>query len=453
MLKLRHIILILLAVTMAACNTKETKQEEMTVPKSMHPEWSKKSNIYEVNIRQYTKEGTFKAFEKHLERLDSMGVDIIWLMPINPIGEKNRKGTLGSYYSVKDYKGINPEFGTLQDFKDLVAKAHSLGMHIIIDWVANHTAWDNHWATNHPEYYKKDSVGNFVSPWDWTDVIVLDYDNQALRDSMIDAMKFWVKDAGIDGFRCDVAFLVPVDFWNEARAALDSIKPIFMLAEAEVADEHEKAFDMSYSWEMFKVMRGMAEGKQTVVDFWNQMAKEDSIFPDHAYRMMFTSNHDENTWNGTEYEMFGQAARTFSVFTAVVEGMPLIYNGQEGGLSHRLQFFEKDEITWDSTHLSGFYKSLIDLKNNNEALWNGEFGGKMIKLETSIPEKVLAFVREKNGNRVLAIFNMSNEELNFSIPNNEYAGRYNNYFFPGEYNLKKNKSFPIRPWEYVVLTQ
>jgi len=282
-----------------------------------HPAWTSKSNIYEVNIRQYTPEGTFKAFLPHIDRLYKMGVDILWLMPISPIGKINRKGTLGSYYAISDYTAVNPEFGTLEDFRDVVRKAHSLGMHIIIDWVANHTAWDHPWVHSNPEWYQKDADGVIKSPFDWTDALALNYDSSDLWKAMIDSMKFWLEETNIDGFRCDVAMLVPVEFWNKARKDLDRIKKVFMLAEAEEPNQHESAFDASYTWELFKTMQKVAKGERSVDDIYEELDKEKIKFPSFAYRMLFTSNHDENSWNGTEFELFLNAARTFSVLTFV----------------------------------------------------------------------------------------------------------------------------------------
>lgn len=309
------------------------------------PDWAQNATIYEVNVRQYTPEGTFAAFQKHLPRLKELGVDILWLMPINPIGEKNRKGTLGSYYSVKDYKDINPEFGNKNDFKNLVDEIHKLGMYVIVDWGANHTAWDHNWVINHPEYYTKDSLGNFVPPVaDWADVVDLNYDNTDLRKEMIDALCYWIKDFNIDGYRCDVAGMIPTEFWNNAREELDKIKPVFMLAEWETPDLHEKAFEMTYAWEIHKLLNSIYKGEKSPEDLKDLIVNDKRKFQDYAYRMLFTSNHDENTWNGTEFERLGEAAEMFAALTYVIPGMPLIYNGQEAGFNKRLEFFEKDEI-------------------------------------------------------------------------------------------------------------
>lgn len=392
----------------SACSN---KNQELKKPDSetsngfTHPEWSKKSTIYEVNVRQFTKEGTFKAFDKHFERLNKMGVDILWFMPVHPIGEKNRKGEMGSYYSVNDYRAINPSFGTMEDFKNTVKKAHSLGMHVIIDWVANHSAWDNQWTVEHPEWYKKDSIGGFVSPYDWTDVIALDFENKDLWDGMIDAMKFWLEETDIDGFRCDVAGMVKVEFWNKAKEELDKIKPVFMLAEAEEPVHHEKAFDMSYGWEFHHIMNKIAQEEMNITDIDKYFAKQDTMFPADAYRMHFTSNHDENSWNGTEYERLGDATETFAVISATIPGMLLIYSGQEAALDKRLEFFEKDEISWEELKLEKLYTSLIELKEANRALWNGQYGGNYKKVKSDNEQNIYVFSREKDNNSVIVITN------------------------------------------------
>jgi glycosidase len=224
------------------------------------PLWSINSTIYEVNLRQYAKNSSFKSFEKEIPRLKSMGVDILWFMPIHPIGVKERKGTLGSYYAVKDYKAVSEEFGTMDEFKHMVNYAHSIGMHVIIDWVGNHTSPDHNWTVTNPDFYTKGADGKFVPPVpDWSDVIDLNYDNKALRAAMIDAMKFWLTETKIDGFRCDVAEMVPIDFWVETQKELVAVYPnLFMLAEGEKPELHA-AFNMTYTWKGFGIFRKVAK--------------------------------------------------------------------------------------------------------------------------------------------------------------------------------------------------
>lgn len=331
-------------------------------PQTKTPEWAFNKTIYEVNLRQFSEEGNFDGFRKHLPRLKELGVGILWFMPIHPIGELNRKGSLGSYYSVKDYLDVNPEFGTIDDFKELVKEIHSLGMYVIIDWVANHTAWDHQWTKTHPEFYNKDDKGNFIPPVDdWSDVIDLNYENKALWSEMINALKFWVTECDIDGYRCDVAGMVPIEFWIEAREQLDKIKPVFMLAEWDTPEMHF-AFDMTYDWNMHKTMNEVAKGKKSADEIIHHIQKDLENYPSYAFRMQFTDNHDENSWNGTVFERLGDAAECFAVLTFLIPDMPLIYSGQEAGLNKRLSFFEKDPIDWKEHKFFALYKSLIELK-------------------------------------------------------------------------------------------
>ena len=313
-----------------------------------HPEWTRNATIYQINTRQFTAEGTFAAAEAHLPRLKDLGADILWIMPIHPIGEVNRKGELGSPYAVRDYLAVNPEFGTLEELRHLVAAAHELGMYVILDWVANHTAWDNHLVTDHPDWYLRDWKGDFCPTpwWDWDDIIDFDYTSPELRQYMTEALKYWVRETDIDGYRCDVAGFVPTDFWENARAELDEIKAVFMLAEWESKDLHAAAFDMTYSWHwndtVHRICHGTLDSSALEVYYaWN-----DKHWPAEAMRMMFVSNHDKNAWEGTEFEQFGDGLEAAMVLSVISEGMPLVYNGQEAGYDKRLEFFERDPIQW-----------------------------------------------------------------------------------------------------------
>jgi glycosidase len=416
-----------------------------------HPDWSYNASIYEVNLRQYSPRGTFAEFAEHLPRLRDMGVGILWFMPIHPIGEKNRKGTLGSYYSVKDYYGVNPEFGTLDEFKRLVAEIHAMGMYVIIDWVANHSAWDNPLAEEHPEWFTQDIHGNFVPPVeDWSDVIDLNYGNPDLWYYMIGAMKFWVRDVGIDGFRCDVAGMVPLDFWNVARAELDSIRPVFMLAEWEAPEAHDYAFDMTYSWDLYHLMNRIAKGSVPANAVGAYLERERETCSPDAYRMLFTSNHDENSWNGTVFERLGPAASVLAVLSATVEGMPLVYSGQEAGLAKRLQFFEKDEIDWRPHPMADLYTALLDLKRENRALWNGDSGGPATWLHTSNDREVFAFMREKDGDRVCVALNLSGEPQTVTLEGNAYAGDYRDAFSGEAVTLPGEAELELPPWGFTV---
>ncbi len=409
----KYVILcaILVGFITVSCTSESPKIAES--PGIEAPEWSKNANIYEVNIRQYSEEGTFNAFTKDLPRLKEMGVKIIWLMPIHPIGEKNRKGTLGSYYSVQDYKGINPNFGTEEDFQKLVDTAHELDMKVIIDWVANHTAWDNPWTEN-PDWFALTEDGAFTPPTgtDWSDVIQLNFENEEMRAAMIDAMEYWVRDFNIDGYRCDVAGMVPLDFWKDARKNLDEIKPVFMLAEDEGPQMHE-AFDMTYAWSYAHIIREIAAGKQTFSALDSLMEVEAEKFNKEDYRMYFTTNHDENSWNGTDPGMYGENFENFAVLSATIDGMPLIYNGQESVLDKRLEFFEKDEIEWKNYQLTPFYTMLLKLNTEHEALWNGKYGGDLQLFET--PKQAYAYKREKGSDWVFVYLNNSDAAITISL--------------------------------------
>ncbi len=394
-------------------------------PNSTHVAWSRNANIYEVNLRQYTQEGTIKAFAKHLPRLKKMGVDIIWLMPIQPIGELNRKGTLGSYYAVRDYTAVNPEFGTLEDVRALVKQAHGMGMHVILDWVANHTAWDNAWVKQHNDWYKKNEKGEIfpvtfqedpaAEPEYWTDVIALDYEQPGLWQGMTDAMAYWVREAGIDGFRCDVADAVPVPFWNHARAELDKIKPVFMLAEGQKPALHDAAFDMTYAWDLAEVFKKIGAGKADASALRSHYLQPKKIYPATAYQMTFTNNHDFNSWNGHDAELYGPAYKVMAVLAATLPGMPLIYGGQEAALAKRLEFFEKDAIQWNGYPLAGFYTDLLKLKKNNPALANGQYGSPLKILDAGNAD-VFAFSRSKGKNVVSVITNLSGREQSYRLP-------------------------------------
>jgi glycosidase len=419
----------------------------------VHPGWSKNVAIYEANIRQHSPEGSFRKFEAYLPELQKMGVGIVWLMPINPIGVKNRKGTLGSYYAVRDYQGVNPEFGTPEDFRHLVKAVHARGMRIIIDWVPNHSAWDHAWVTEHPDYYVHDAKGDFVAPHpDWLDVIKLNYANPALRMAMLDAMKFWLREYDIDGFRCDVAADVPTGFWNDARHELDKIKPVFMLAEAEQPDLHEHAFDMTYAWQIKNVFGDIAQGKKTVRDLDAYLAGPEYLYHPDAYRMLHTSNHDLNSWEGTEFVRLGDGVEAFLVLSNLMKGMPLLYSGQEAGNTKALEFFERDPIQWKQHKFKALYTKLFQLKKSNHALWNGSFGGELVRIKTSNDEAIFAFSRSKDGDRVTAVFNLSGKPRTFTA-GAALAGQHKDLLSGAPFDSKPDAPITLQPWEYRVYTK
>ena len=418
----------------------------------VHPSWSAQSNIYEVNLRQYSASGSFKEFEKHLPRLKKMGVEILWFMPINPIGTEGRKMTasdLGSYYAVKDYKAVSEEFGTLADWKTLVKHMHSMGFKVIIDWVANHSSPDNHWIQYHPGFYKKDSNGVIIPPNpDWTDTRKLNYSNLELRDSMIDAMKFWIKETGIDGFRCDVAEDVPVDFWKQCISSLRKIKNVFMLAEGEKPALHEAGFDETYTWSVMAAMADVYSGKMALRQFDSVIQHNIKIFPKNAYRMYFTTNHDENSWNGTEFEKYGDAYKAFAVFTQTMyQGIPLIYSGQEVPNKKRLKFFVKDPINWNAYTMAGFYQKLLSLRRSNPAL---AANASYQRLSSSKDAAIFAFERENNGHKVVVLLNLSKKAQSFTVKNKVVAGSPQNIFTEKKEEINAGHLFSMEPWSYLV---
>lgn len=420
--------------------------------KLSHPEWSKNATMYQINTRQFTPEGTFAAATKELPRLKELGADILWLMPIHPIGEENRKGTLGSPYAVKDYFAVNPEFGTLDDLKRFVDTAHELGMKVILDWVANHTAWDNPLRQQHPDWYERDYKGDFrPTPWwDWSDIIDLDYSQRDLREYMTRALKYWVEEVDIDGYRCDVAGFVPIDFWNNARKELDAIKPVFMLAEWESRDLHAEAFDMTYAWSWSESMHKLVHGEATVSTLFKYYSWNESAFPREAYRMVHVTNHDINAWDGTMFEIYGDALDAAIVLSVVGEGMPMMYNGQEAGNDKRLQFFERDPIEWREHPIGDLYKRLFALKHENSALWNGQYGARMIHVPNDNPEKVFSFVRQNDTEKVFAVFNFSDQPRTVKFDEALFHGQYNDFTTGERVSLDADMSLSLPAWGYKV---
>ncbi|MBK8608815.1 MAG: DUF3459 domain-containing protein [Chitinophagaceae bacterium] len=448
--KLSHHFVFLALVFTVGCN--EQKNEKTIVEDGGHPAWSAQTNIYEVNLRQFTKEGTITAFEKALPRLKDMGVDVLWFMPITPIGLEGRKMTeadLGSYYAVKDYKGFNPDYGTMDDWKAFVKKAHALGFKVITDWVANHSAPDNGWIKTHPQFYAKDSTGNFIAPFDWTDVRKLDYNNRELRDSMVAAMKFWLTETDIDGFRCDVAEEVPADFWKDCITALKKVKQVFMLAEGEKPELHEAGFDATYAWGNMHRMKELYAGEKSLSQFDSALNVDITRFPKDAIRVYFTSNHDENSWNGTEFEKYGEAYKAFAVLCQTMyQSVPLIYNGQEDMNKKRLKFFVKDTIPWaGEMDLAPFYKTLLSLRKSNAGLAADATYKRLI---SSADGAIFAYQREKDGHQVVVILNLSKQPQKFTISDASVDGEPLNVFMGVKEKVDVNHPFSIEPWGYIV---
>ncbi|HPG38773.1 MAG TPA: alpha-amylase family glycosyl hydrolase [bacterium] len=410
------------------------------------PDWAKNAIIYEVNVRQYTQEGTFNAFADHLSTLKEMGVNILWFMPIHPIGEKNRKGTLGSYYSISDYYGVNPEFGSLDDFKRLVQKIHDMGMYTIIDLVINHTAWDNPMITEHPEWYSQNHKNEILAPVDdWTDVADLNYDNPELRRYMTDMMTWWVKEIGIDGYRCDVAEMVPGDFWKAAIAEVEKVRPIFMLAEGEAPDLHVNGFHMTYASQMYRLFNAIARGEKKISEIDLYLQREQFQYPQGAMRMRFTSNHDQNSWDATAVTRLGeQGAKAFAVLTFTLPGNPLIYSGQEVGSTKKLDFFEKDLIDWRDSEFRSLYTTLADTYKKHPALYNGS----MTRLKS---KQSYAFSREKGQDRVLVLVNLTGKTCREKIEFKDLNGNFTELFKGTTLTLHNSAvDIEMQPWEYRV---
>ena len=411
--------------------------------------------LYEMNIRQLTPEGTFVAATKHLAFLRDMGVDVVWIMPPYPIGREGRKGSLGSYYSVQDYCAVNPEFGTIEEFDALVAEAHRLGMKVLLDWVANHTARDARWLREKPyDWYERDAQGAAAVPWDWSDTAKLNYANREVWQGQIDAMLYWIKNHAVDGFRCDMAMLVPVEFWQEVSAALHAVKPdVFMLAEAEEQNLFDRAFDACYGWEVHHLLCDIAQGKCRVDALRGWLYADRERYPQHPLRMMFTSNHDENSWSGSEFSRLGDAVRIMAALTFVLPySLPLIYTGQEVGYDHSFEFFDRDPLpTLAPNEWSDFYRRLTTLKHCSKALDSSADGGTFVEIRNNAEDCLMTFVREKDDSRVVCVMNVSPWSIYTDYNTGIYAGTYRDAMTNEEFVLPEHVERDMAPWEFFVL--
>lgn len=454
------ILLSLSSLSQAQMTTRPGSKPALTFnadgDKIVAPDWAKNAVIYELNIRQFTPEGTFGAIVPHLDRLEKMGIDIIWLMPIHPISETKRKGTLGSYYAVNGFREVNPEYGTMSDLENLVAEIHKRDMKVLIDWVPHHTGWDHPWITEHPDWYSRDSLNNIIDPineetgepWGWTDVAELDLYNQDMRKEIISDMIFWIDEKDIDGFRVDHAHGLPDDYWNEVSDALAKLdEPVFMLAEGEeLRLRNERNFLVTYAWKFHHAMNDIAKGTKGV-NYLDTLLMNDRDYT-YGYHMYFTSNHDENSWAGTVMERMGDGHKTFAVLAQTIDGMPLIYSGQEEPMRKRLEFFEKDTIKWKDYAYVPFYTTLNALKKKNQALWNGQDGGQARRINTS--DYVYAFIREKDGNSVVVILNLSDAPRETSLWSD--TPKMKDVFNGGKRQFKAGEVISLKPWEYIVLS-
>lgn len=441
---------LLAPVFLFSCKSKEQKPVVTdTVQTTAHPEWIMQGNIYEVNTRQYTPEGTFNAFAKHLDRLKEMGVQTLWFMPINPISKADRKGSLGSYYAVADYTAINPEYGTLEDWTQLVKTIHEKGMKVMIDWVPNHTGADHPWLLSHPGFFVKDSAGKAATMFDWTDTRILDYKNNEMQDSMIAAMKYWVSNTGIDGYRVDVAWNVPGEFWKKCIPQLKELnKELFFLAEGDKPYLMTSGFDAYYPWEMFHMMVKVAAGERPAFALDSIKRRVDTLYPKEAIPLYFTSNHDENSWNKSDYGTFpGAVHAPFAVFTQTMAGsVPLVYSGQEEPLLRPLQFFERDPIVFGKFEKAKFYNTLLSLRTSNAAL---AADASFRKVKAGDEKAVYAYVREKAGKKILVVLNLSKKEQAITITDKDLQGNPYNVFM-GTNEPLTEKEWKMEPWGYAI---
>lgn len=435
-------------VCLVACQVKE-KEPPQSIAPADHPAWIMNGNVYEVNIRQFTPEGTLNAFSKHLDRLQEMGIQTLWFMPLHPISQKDRKGTLGSYYAVASFTSINPEFGTMEDWKNLVQEIHKRKMKVIIDWVPNHTGADHTWLTSHPEFYTQDSTGKPAVAFDWADVRQLDFKNITMQDSMINAMKYWLVNTDIDGFRVDVAWNVPAEFWNKCIPQLKSTKEnLFMLAEGDKAYLSTSGFDAVYPWSMFNIMKKVAKGERPPAALDSIKAVNDTLYAPGTIQLYFTSNHDENSWNKSDFETFpGASHAPFAVFTqTMANSVPLIYSGQEEPVTRALQFFEKDPIGFEKYQRAKFYKTLLELRTKNQALSSD---ASFTKVSVGDDQFVYSFVRQNGDDKVLVILNLSPVEQELSVKDTSLQGNpYNVFMYTNE--PLTDAPWKIEPWGYVI---
>ena len=440
-----------------ACSPASSTNFKAQSSVSAAPSWAAKSVIYEVNVRDYSASGKLGAVTDDLPRLKKLGIDILWLMPIYPIGVTNRKGTMGSPYSVKDYKGINPDLGTAADLHTLIDTAHADGMHVVLDWVANHSAFDNAWALNHKDWYNQDSQGNPTWPagTDWTDVADLNYNNQDMRAAMLDAMKYWVTTFGIDGYRCDAAWGVDTAFWETAATQLRAIKPIWMVAETQdQADLLANAFQADYGWHFKDMLYGFGAGTGQKTDFSMTMNSQTMAYPAGTYPMLFITNHDENSWTGSLSTQFGKGAKTLSVLTFTVPGMPLIYDGQEVDSNKQLAFFEKDLIDWNLTSARSktaiaFYTKLISLRHKNPALWAGATGGSMTRYKNDAT-RIVSFSRQKGANKVYVALNISPLAVTANVQWGKDTKSYYRYSDGKLVKLPATQLVSLKPWGFEI---
>ncbi len=452
---MRNIKIFLLGIislfVLNSCDDDDNNNAWMDVPNSEITPITKGNRvIYEVNVRNYSAEGNFKGLERDLPRLKDMGVDILWLMPVHPIGEEKREGSKGSSYSVKDYKSINPDYGTADDLKSLITAAHAAGMEIWLDWVANHTAWDHIWVTTHLDYYAEKNGKRPYSPEGWTDVVQLDYNNAEMRTAMINAMKYWVQEFDIDGYRCDAATYVPLSFWREARAEVDNVKKITWLCEGD-NPLYMQVFDYDYAWAFNTALNNF--GKDGNVS--GLISECNKLFSNNSYankgRMIYLTNHDLNAHDGTEFTRYGKNVLPLTVLSFTIYDMPLIYNGQEIGMNEMMSLFEVTPVKWDPTNkvFVNLFKRLTQLKRTQPAMEDGTNRG-ALRIYPTNNENVFVYSRIRGNNEVLVMLNFGGIPVNFKFTETVPYGTFKNYLTGGDKNFSMQDGVVLLENGYAV---
>lgn len=419
----------------------------------VHPDWSRDATVYEVNTREFTPQGTFAAAVAHLPRLADLGVSILWLQPVHTVGRSK-----GSPYAVRDYYQVDPELGTVEDLRAFVGAAHDLGMHVIVDWVASHTACDCALVAEHPDWYCHDWKGDLgPAPWGWDDIVDLDYSVPAVRDYMVDAMVHWVREVELDGFRCDIAGLVPTDFWERARSALDAVRPVFLLAEWESRELHDRAFDATCCWSWAEAMRAVADGDANANALRSYYAWNTKAYRADAMRLLFVTDHDQNSWDSSTPHQFGGAQEVAVVLSMLSEGIPLVYDGPEDERRRAFfdAFFDADQPGWHDHPMSELYRRLIALKKANSSLWNGTWGAPMVEVRTSKPSRVLAFTRQSslNDDAILMVANLSPQRRSVSLTDGPYTGPWTDFTTGDHITLTPGAAVDLTKWGYRALVR
>ena len=429
------------------------------------PDWVKNAVVYQINIRQFSNEGNLAAVSQQLPRVKGLGVDILWLMPIFPICEDEKKcdenGTTecwGSPYAPYDFEAIHERYGTSDDLRHLIKTAHDLDLKVILDFVPNHTGWGAKWMQEHPEWYvhKDGKIMPVTSDQGevWADIAQLDLNNKQLREAWMQVHEYWVREFDIDGYREDCAWAIEADWWQELRVRLNKLKPVYMLAEDDVhgKEQFSVCFETNYGWGTHAILKDIFKGIRTVNDLHYHTESIKKRFGKRGWQLNFTQNHDENTWHGAEKDLFGNGADAFTALCFTMEGMGLIYNGQEVSLSQRLSFFNKDEIDWSGVSRAAYFKTLTDLKHRNKALWNGLDGGFIQRITTEYSEKVYAFTREKEDDRVVAVFNLSNDPLSISLQNNVKNGLMLDVFSKKQVEIQIGMRMDLVPYAFHIFS-